>query len=132
MPPETKRLTLQQFNSTYFGQLFVIYCNKICELIADTYKIFKTVNCLLQQYVYIYIYLYHCIKVAIKIFGVYCNKSFCCTNLLPQILLQHLVSTIKMNLMLLQRFFFCCNKLFFSSCNECLFPFKNVLVVYHH
>ena len=57
MPPETKRLTLQQFNSTYFGQLFVIYCNKICELIADTYKIFKTVNCLLQQYVYIYIYI---------------------------------------------------------------------------
>ena len=52
MPPETKRLTLQQFNSTYFGQLFVIYCNKICELIADTYKIFKTVNCLLQQYIF--------------------------------------------------------------------------------
>ena len=46
---------------------------------------------------YIYIYIYHCIKVVIKIFGVYCNKSFCYTNLLFQILLQHLASTIDSN-----------------------------------
>ena len=45
--------------------------------------------------------MYHCIKVIIKIFGVYCNKNFYCINLLPQILLQHLVSTIAMTLMLL-------------------------------
>ena len=35
-------------------------------------------------------------QIVIKIFGVYYNKSFCCTKLLPQILLQHLVSTIAM------------------------------------
>ena len=43
--------------------------------------------------------------VVIKIFGIYCNKIFCYTNLLSQILLQHPISTIAMTLMLLQRFF---------------------------
>ena len=50
--------------------------------------------------------------VVIKIFGIYCNKIFCYTNLLTQIfnlltqiLLQHPISTIAMTLMLLQRFF---------------------------
>ena len=62
----------------------------------------------MQQYIYIYIY--HYIKVVVKIFGAYCNKSFCCTNLLPQILLQHLISTIAMSLMLLQWLYSCPKK----------------------
>ena len=37
---------------------------------------------------------------------VYCNDIFCCINLLAQILLQHLASTIAMMLMLLQQIFF--------------------------
>ena len=44
---------------------------------------------------------------------------FCCTNLLSQFSLQHLVSIITMTLMLLQDFFHC-NKFFFS-CSERLF-----------
>ena len=49
-------------------------CNKIFEVIIYYYKIFKLVNCLLQHCVYIYIY--NCIKILIKIFGVYCNGIF--------------------------------------------------------
>ena len=45
-----------------WSKLFVIYCNKIRKVIVYCYKIFKAVNCLLQQYIYIYIY--HCIKVS--------------------------------------------------------------------
>ena len=93
------KISLQQFNPTYFVQLFAIYYNKFYEVIAYIYKIIEIVNCLLQQYIY------HCIKVIIKIFRVYCNKNFCCINMLSQILLQHLVSTIAMTLMLLQWFF---------------------------
>ena len=73
------------------------------------------VDCLLQQYIYIYIYIYHCIKVIIKIFGVYCNKNFSYTNLLSQILLQHLASIIAMTLMLLQWFFFIAINIFSCS-----------------
>ena len=51
------KTSLQKFNSTYFGQLFAIYCNKFYKIVAYTYKIFKIVNCLLQQYIYIYIYI---------------------------------------------------------------------------
>ena len=76
---------------------------------AYCYKIFKTLNCLLQQHIY------YSIKFVIKNFGVYCNEIFCFTNLLSQILLQQLVSTIVMTQMLLQRFF-CCYKHFFLSC----------------
>ena len=46
--------------------------------------------------------IYHCIKVIIKISSDYINEIFCCTNLLPQNLLQQLVSTIAMTLMLPQ------------------------------
>ena len=49
---------------------------------AYRYKIFKTLNCLLQQHIY------YSIKIVIKNFGVYCNEIFCFTNLLSQILLQ--------------------------------------------
>ena len=68
----------QLFDSNYLYQLCAIYCNKIQKVIVYCYKIFKAVNCLLQQhthtqthththtyiYIYIYIYIYHCIKIS--------------------------------------------------------------------
>ena len=60
----------------------IFYCNKIFEVIVYYYKIFKFVNCLLQQHIY------KCIKVLIKIFEVYGNRIFfCCIYLFPQVLL---------------------------------------------
>lgn len=48
----------------------IFYCNYIFEVIVYYYKIFKSVNCLLQQHIY------NCIKILIKIFRVYSNGIF--------------------------------------------------------
>ena len=74
---------------------FTIYCNDKYETIIYYNEYNATINCLLQQHIY------HCIKVVIKISRNYCNEFFCCTNLLHQILLQQLASTIAMTLILL-------------------------------
>ena len=50
--------------------IIISYCNKIFEVRVYYYKIFKSVNCLLQQHIY------NCIKVLIKMFEVYCNEIF--------------------------------------------------------
>ena len=60
------KILLQLFDLNYFCPLFIIYCNKICEIISYCYKLFKTINCLLQHICY-------CIKVVIEIFEMYCN-----------------------------------------------------------
>ena len=82
-----------------FNYLQSITYNKFREIIAYTYKIFEIVNYLLQQYIYIYIIE---LKLLLKYLEFIATKKFCCINLLPQILLQHLVSTIAITLMLLQ------------------------------
>ena len=60
---------MQLFDLDYFCPLFIIYCNKIREIISYCYKLFKTINCLLQHICY-------CIKVVIEIFEIYCNFFF--------------------------------------------------------
>ena len=86
----------------YFGQLFTIYCNKIHEVIACCCKTFEPLNVLLQQHIY------QCVKVVIKISKIHCSKSFYCTNLLSQILLQYIKYCNYSNTIAI--IFCCCNK----------------------